>query len=86
MLLHAMPHQAAARGLREELGMEVEEQRLAGPLVEPHLRQLHVPEAGVLDCEFVTSFRWDPVLASYIAAAHQQPNQSWSERVNVSAP
>ena len=55
--------QAAARGLHEELGIEVEEQRLAEPLVKPHLRQLHAPEVGVLDCEFVTSFRWAPVLA-----------------------
>ena len=67
--LFAVPDQAAARGLREELGIEADEQRLGEPLVDPHLRQLHVPEVGVLDCEFVTSFRWAPVLAACAAAA-----------------
>jgi hypothetical protein len=52
-----LPAQAAARGLREELGIEVEASLLAGPLVPPHLRELHAPEVGVLDREFVTSFR-----------------------------
>ena len=53
----ALVEQAAARGLKEELGIEVEEAQLAGPLVQPHLRELHVPEVGVCDREFVTSFR-----------------------------
>ena len=52
-----LPAQAAARGLREELGIEVDASLLAGPLVPPHLRELHSPEVGVLDREFVTSFR-----------------------------
>ncbi|CAL8468916.1 g8457 [Coccomyxa elongata] len=51
--------QAAARGLREELGINVEAAQLAGPLVPVHLRELRLPEKGVRDCEFVTSFRLD---------------------------
>lgn len=53
----ALPAQAAARGLLEELGIEVEASLLTGPLVAPHLRELRAPEVGVLDREFVTSFR-----------------------------
>ena len=49
--------QAASRGLQEELGISVAATSLKGPLVPTHLRQLHVPEVGVTDCEFVTSFR-----------------------------
>ena len=49
--------QAASRGLQEELGISAAADSLKGPLVAPHLRQLHVPEVGVTDCEFVTSFR-----------------------------
>ena len=35
----------------------MEESQLAGPLVQPHLRELHAPAVGVCDREFVTSFR-----------------------------
>lgn len=49
--------QAAARGLKEELGICVEAAQLAGPIVPVHLRLLEVPEVNVRDCEFVTSFR-----------------------------
>ena len=49
--------QAASRGLQEELGISAAATTLIGPLVPDHLRRLHVPEVGVTDCEFVTSFR-----------------------------
>ena len=60
--------QAASRGLQEELGISVAATSLEGPLVPTHLRQLHVPEVGVIDCEFVTSFR--SVLASSSEGRH----------------
>ena len=55
--VHGMLVQAASRGLQEELGVSTAATSLKGPLVPTHLRQLHVPEVAVTDCEFVTSFR-----------------------------
>ncbi len=49
--------QAASRGLQEELSISAASTSLNGPIVPTHLRRLHVPEVGVTDCEFVTSFR-----------------------------
>lgn len=65
--------QAAARGLQEELGIHVDAAQLAGPLVPVHLRELRVPEKGVRDCEFVTSFRlngWEGTVVADPAEVH----------------
>ena len=50
--------QAAVRGLQEELGITADASSVEGPIVPVHLRQLDVPELGVRDHEFVTSFRY----------------------------
>ena len=44
------------RGLREELGISVGPERLAGPLAPAHRRELHVPRR-FRDCEFVETYR-----------------------------
>ena len=47
------------RGLREELGISVGAERLAGPLAPARRRELHV--AGRFrDCEFVETYRHAP--------------------------
>ncbi len=67
MLIIAKPtagEQAAARGLQEELGITADASSLEGPIVPVHLRQLDVPELGVRDHEFVTSFRYATTTAA----------------------
>lgn len=48
--------QGAARGLAEELGIEVPASELAGPLAPTHRRELHAGEFH--DVELVQSYRW----------------------------
>ncbi len=48
--------QAALRGLKEELGIAVDADRLVGPLAPAHRRELHVP-GRFRDCEFVETYR-----------------------------
>lgn len=51
--------QGVVRGLQEELGIDVEAAAIHGPLAPMHKRQLVLPEIGVLDFEFVESYRID---------------------------
>jgi isopentenyl-diphosphate delta-isomerase len=51
--------QGVVRGLQEELGINVEAAAVHGPLAPTHKRQLVLPEIGVLDFEFVESYRLD---------------------------
>jgi hypothetical protein len=56
--------QAALRGLKEELGIAVEADRLVGPLAPAHRRELHVP-GRFRDCEFVETYRPARALARH---------------------
>ena len=52
--------QGVARGLQEELGIDVPVlAAIHGPVAPMHKRQLILPEIGVLDFEFVESYRLD---------------------------
>lgn len=48
--------QAVRRGLDEELGIQVSESAVVGPLQPAHLRKLEIP-GKIRDFEFVQSFR-----------------------------
>lgn len=51
----AATQQGAARGLAEELGIQVDAADLAGPLAPTHRRELH--QGDFHDCELVQSYR-----------------------------
>lgn len=55
------------RGLREELGITVGPERLAGPLAPARRRELHVP-GRFRDCEFVETYRHAPSPCTDVAA------------------
>lgn len=54
------------RGLREELGISVGAERLAGPLAPARRRELHVP-GRFRDCEFVETYKHAPSPCTNVA-------------------